>query len=250
MGQGHGSGDATSEGLSQATGQIDDHGQFDSETEEGRAPRVLRGPQRVTKEEVEEHEVTHTPYRAWCRYCVRGRGRNAPHARGKDGKDTKTPRISLDYFFMSSVDEAASSNPLLVMLDESTGEKYARAVGQKGLGMEGAMDWLIKDLSDELKSWGHAGGEGGHILVKTDGERSIKAVREALAQYHGGKVVPDVPPCGESQSNGAIEEAGKKVREYARVLKEHVEDKAQIQLGSADTLISWIIRWSAMICSR
>ena len=243
------------EGLSQATGQ-DVHGEAIGERaehsgagEEGRAPNVLRGPTRVSRREIEEHELTHTPYRSWCRYCVRGRARNAPHRRSEEDRN-KTPRISMDYFFMSTVDEAASSNPLLVVLDESTGEKYARAVGQKGLGSEGGMDWLVKDISDELKSWGHAGGEGGHILIKTDGERSILAVRDALAQYHGGKVVPETPPRGESQSNGAIEEAGKTVREYARVLKEHVEDKAQIQLASTDVLVMWMIRWSAMLLSR
>ena len=41
------------------------------------------------------------------------------------------PRISLDYFFMGKEDERAHENPLIVMIDEETEEKYARAVGQK-----------------------------------------------------------------------------------------------------------------------
>ena len=97
------------------------------------------------------------------------------------------PRISLDYFFMSKADEAAHENPLVVMLDEATGEKYARAVGRKGLGAQGEMDWLIKDMAEELRAWGHTGGDNGHIILKSDGERAIVAVREALARYHGGK---------------------------------------------------------------
>ena len=258
----------TREGLSQATGEEIVHGHGRAEggragkveelnegpdedgLEEGRNPRVPRAPPRVSREEREAHEITHTPYRSWCHYCVRGRGRNSPHVREKEKDSLEIPRISLDYFFVSSGDEAASDNPILVMLDESTGEKWARAVGQKGLGVDGNMDWLIKDLSEELKSWGHAGGEGGHIILKTDGEPAIIAVREALARYHGGKVVQEGPPRGESQSNGAVEEAGKTVREYARVLKEHVEDKAKIKLSTADVLVNWLIRWSAMICSR
>ena len=39
----------------------------------------------------------------------------------------------------------------LVMVDESTGEKYARVVTSKGAaGAE--MDWLVIDMSKELKS--------------------------------------------------------------------------------------------------
>ena len=37
------------------------------------------------------------------------------------------------------------------MKDESTGNRYLRAVGHKGV--EG-MDWLVEDLHEELESWG------------------------------------------------------------------------------------------------
>ena len=67
-------------------------------------------------------------------------------------------------------------NPMLVMVDEATGERYARAVGHKGLGQGGEQDWLIKDMSEELKTWGHAGGQTGHIILKSDGESSIVTI--------------------------------------------------------------------------
>ena len=41
---------------------------------------------------------------------------------------------------------------------------------------------------------GAHGGSGGNIIVKTDGEASIVALREALAKYHGGVVTPETPP--------------------------------------------------------
>ena len=151
---------------------------------------------------------------------------------------------------MSKADEEAHRNPLLVMVDEETGEKYARAVGRKGVGEMGEMDWLIKDASEELKSWGHAGGEGGELILKCDGERAIVGLRDAIARYHGGRVVPEQPAKSESQSNGAAEEAGKSVREFVRVLKEQVEGKAAVSLEPGDAMILWMVRWSAMLCSR
>ena len=53
------------------------------EGEEGRTSVGIRAPQKVSKEQREEHERTHTPYRGWCPYCVKGRGRNTPHMRTK-----------------------------------------------------------------------------------------------------------------------------------------------------------------------
>ena len=70
----------------------------------------------------------------------------------------KVPRINFDYFFFSHEEEQANQNPMIVMVDEETGEKYARCVSQKGLGEDGELDWLIADMLAELKSWGHQGG--------------------------------------------------------------------------------------------
>ena len=42
----------------------------------------------------------------------------------------------------------ASEHPSLVMVDEETGNKYMRMVDQKGLGKEGEMAWIIKDMHE------------------------------------------------------------------------------------------------------
>ena len=136
------------------------------------------------------------------------------------------------------------------MVDESTGEKYASAVEKKVIGEENEMEWLVKDMSEEMKSWGRQGGDEGHIILKSDGERSIVALRTALAKVHGGKVVPEDPLRGESQSNGTVEEAGKTVREFVRVRREHVQDKAEVELGASDVIVLWMVRWAAMMVSR
>ena len=44
----------------------------------------------------------------------------------------------------------ASDYPMMVMVDESTGNKYMRAVGHKGLGVDGDQSWLVKDMHQEL----------------------------------------------------------------------------------------------------
>ena len=83
----------------------------EAEGEEGRKPVAMRAPVQVTRAEREEHELTHTPFRAWCSHCVRGRGKNTPHLKKRGDEDRgRAPRISFDYFFMSWEDEVAHKN--------------------------------------------------------------------------------------------------------------------------------------------
>ena len=78
---------------------------------------------------------------------------NAQHRKKPDKdaekKEAEVPHVSMDYFFMSKSDENAKENPVLVMVDEETGEKYARAVGRKGVGERGR---------DGLVDQGYGGG--------------------------------------------------------------------------------------------
>ena len=168
----------------------------------------------------------------------------------EDKENPEVPRVSIDYFFMSDEDEKAHANPIMMMVDEGTGEKYARAVGMKGLGSDGRMDWLVKDISAELKMWGHTGGDGSTLILKCDNENAIKVVRDAVSKFHGGRVVPEGPAKNESQSNGVIEEAGKTVREFTRVLKDQLEVEAGMKVKPGDLITQWMIRWAAMLCSR
>ena len=42
----------------------------------------------------------------------------------------------------------------------------------------------------------------GRLILKSDGEWSIKAPKDALGRYHGGIIILEVSACGESQTNG------------------------------------------------
>ena len=52
----------------------------------------------------------------------------------------------------------ASEHPMMVMVDESTGNKYMISVDHKGLSGDSDHRRLIKDMHQELKSWGYPGG--------------------------------------------------------------------------------------------
>ena len=111
------------------------------------------------------------------------------------------------------------------------------------------MDWLLEDISDTLKSWGHAGGTGGEIILKSDGEPALLAVRSAVMKYHGGIIIAGGPAKGEKAENGLIEEAGKTIREFVCTFISQIEYGIDDRLEPDLDIIPWIVRWSAICYS-
>ena len=58
----------------------------------------MKDPKLPSEEEIQEHSLTHLPFRSWCRHCVRGRGVEAAHCKSK-GEGGAIPEFSLDFAF-------------------------------------------------------------------------------------------------------------------------------------------------------
>ena len=113
-------------------------------------------------------------------------------------------------------------------------------VSSKGVGdstPQSEQSWLIQDMSDELKSWGHSGGPNSSLILKCDSEPAIKSIRDTLGKFHGGQIIPEHPPKGESAANGRVEQAGQVIRGVLRVYKEAIEEKAETILKDDDAVI-------------
>ena len=62
--------------------EIDEQDDEEEQTQsEGVAPKVARDPGRPTAQDRTAHEVTHVPYRSWCKHCVRGRAKGRQRRR-------------------------------------------------------------------------------------------------------------------------------------------------------------------------
>ena len=70
-------------------------------------------PGKPTDQQIEEHRMTHLPFRSWCRWCVLGRGRGLQH-RVRPG--SLVPIVGMDYFFLTSA--GAKLRDELEMSDE------------------------------------------------------------------------------------------------------------------------------------
>ena len=101
-----------------------------------------------------------------------------------------------------------------------------------------------------MKSWEHAGGTGGEVIMKSDGEPAILALKNAVMQYHGGVCIPEQPGKGEKAENGLVEEAGKTIREYICTLLSQIERGVDDVIPLDSNIIHWIARWAAICYSR
>ena len=85
-----------------------------------------------TQEEIDEHEVSHYPWRAWCSCCVRGAAPYDPHYGVQDRKLTR-PTLCTDYSFLSSSgQETEGTMPILNIKDLVTKRVAMEVVPRKG----------------------------------------------------------------------------------------------------------------------
>ena len=87
------------------------------------SPPLIKAPQQPTREEWEQHQTTHTPYRSWCPHCAAARlVRRNHHKKGRaahivpdiDGNAKGPIKISIDYMYLhdrKSQSDEMSWNP-------------------------------------------------------------------------------------------------------------------------------------------
>ena len=99
------------------------------EEEEARRPKGLSEPRKPSLKEIEEHNLTHLPFRNWCPYCVQGGAPNRNHV--KLGEVIREiPHISCDYCFMGDRED---DETLIIQVakDDESKSVFVHAVPRK-----------------------------------------------------------------------------------------------------------------------
>ena len=106
----------------------------EDEESEARIPRMLKDPKKPSSKEVEQHNLTHIPFRDWCPFCVQGGAPNKNHSRQGDN-EYGLPHIACDYCFMGDKEEEETL-VIQVARDIESKSIFAHAVPRKGLSHE------------------------------------------------------------------------------------------------------------------
>ena len=122
-----------------------------------------------TRQEREQHELTHHPDRSWCNHCVRGKAKEDHHRKSKnEPEERRIPLIAFDCCFLGKGDESA--NPILVSKDEESKAMKGFWCNEKGWG-DGSSVKTLKQLVDE--SWGR-----NRSFLKADKEVPLREIRK------------------------------------------------------------------------
>ena len=97
-----------------------------------RAPKKMQDPKVPRREEIDEHNKLHLPYRSWCRHCVRGRRRAVAHEKAKE--EDVTPAVHFDFFFMGKEGEAGKTLPVAAVKERASEMLMASVVPRKTTG--------------------------------------------------------------------------------------------------------------------
>jgi hypothetical protein len=201
-----------------------------------RAPRKLQDPHAPSSAEVDQHWMTHLPYRSWCAVCTKAKGKSLPHSR-QDPKDRAVPEIHVDYCFMG--ERETEMLTILVMKDRDSRMLGAAVVPRKGTTGRYAADEVI-DFIREL------GCTAVPVTLKSDQEPAIIALLDEVVRRRAAvQTFIEHSPVGESQSNGVVERGVLSIEGQVRILKLSLEARMQIPIPDSHPILMWLAKFAA-----
>lgn len=236
-----------------------DHAQDDDEEEEARRQRSARDPGEPTREEREEHDLTHIPFRPWCEACIRGKGKRKPSLRIAGAYSlSHSCRVRMDYAYLTEDVEvsagdhgeeesskAESTMTMLVVQESQYRSVWSYAVESKGT----ADDWVPIQIMEDLET---IGVKNEKIVLKSDQETAIVDLVKEIARLRESDFGTSIEhsAVGESDSNASVERAIQDVEGQIRTLKAGLEAKIAQKIRLANPIVPWMIRHAAALITR
>ena len=233
----------------------DDDQEREEVVAQGERARPLPQPRLPSRREVQEHELTHIPYRSWCVHCVRGAGRSDAHRRrarqDEEEREQHMTTWCIDHAFMidngdlctkeemERVGWSETSDTVWVSEDLATGGIRAHLVSAKGNGDP----WIAGKIKDDIEEFGYGGAP---VRIKSDQEPAIVDVQRAVIAKRGNApTIPVNSPVGDSQYNGRVENAIKKVRNMLKTSPSSLESRWGVRVARDHPVYLWVFEWAA-----
>ena len=230
----------------------------DANDNTGWQPPMVAASLQPIKQEWLRHQLAHTPYARWCRHCSSARAvRNNHQSAAKRARlvpDTDDSvegpvKISMDYMYMheriGKYAEPKWSPPYLVVVEHRYGRVWAYQTPNKGPQEESC--WLPGNL---FQDWDDSGFKELRVRLKTDQEPAMIKLQEAIQQLRSKEVLLVNSPFGESESNGRVENAIRRIQEKTRVLRRQLEENIKRRIPDTSPIMAWLVRWAAELLSK
>ena len=218
---------------------------FEPGEPEAQRPKAVPIPKAPSKQEREEHEVTHLPYRAWCEFCTRSRARESPHykasAETKAKRHGGIPVVEADYAFVHDAGDKHNKITLITMVDCNSGAVLTTVATKKGTD-----PFVERSILKSLENWGRTG----DLVIQTDKEYGPIEVVRKIASKREGKTIIRQTPKKSKQSNAIVERMHQTVEGLMRTHKEVIEVKTGYKVHANAALTSWIVRHAGFLQTR
>ena len=203
--------------------------------------RKMLDPRRPAKQEVEDHELFHLPYRNWCPDCVRAKGKELDHR-----KSLEEPRglseYSFDYCFPG--DEFGYKLTILSGKEKVTGMNFATAVPTKGASGKFASDKTVEFMEE-------VGDKATKVIIKSDQEPSITyLVNDVVATRPEGQTCIEESPVKSSGSNGRVERGIQGLEGQVRVMLLALEGRLGKSLSAREPIVNFMPEYAAYLLNR
>ena len=218
-----------------------------------RVPKPVADVKGPTQWERMTHDITHIPYRPWCRFCVEGRGKSRYHSRHLEDRSNEKPVVSMDFASLGpretivyegeETPEMAHAQlvPFLGLKDRVT-----KALASISIPTKSASDTYARDeCLRHLEEWGRA-----EIVMRCDKEGAIKDLRRSIveARVHG-TAVEDCPR-DEHQANGDIENGIGMIGGQIRTMRAALRYKLGVDVDHRTPVTRFLVDYAGALITR
>ena len=229
--------------------------------------KVAPSPIQPSQADIEEHRLTHVPYRSWCPECVEGRGLGEQRGRHA-GRTHEIPVVGIDYFYIT--EHGLQTRSELTFAEDNEGDKLLTDARRKGDIVKCLVircyesknvfahvvpckgddeDKFVANLAVEDLTWlGHV-----KLILKSDQEKALATLITRTVDILRFKV-EDLESLSteqsqkyDSQANGATEVGIRSVRGLFRSVKLCLQRRIGKALPAQHPLTSWLLEHTCLL---
>ena len=166
-----------------------------------REVKRIQNPVKPSQSTVDEHSITHLPFRSWRPQCVMGRGKEMPHLRAAG--DGGLPEVHFDFFFLGP--EGKPGETIAILCGRG---RHCRLTMSVAVPIKRTGTYISRRVIAFLCEIGL---DHYDINAKNDNEPALIAIANEVSKIRaaggGGKFIPENNFTGDMKSNGMIERA-------------------------------------------
>ena len=205
--------------------------------------KEFKSPDQPTPQERAEHNLTHLPFRSWCKQCIQNKSKS--DARPRQQRNSRAPVVQFDFCYFKSLGEQKTA-PILTGIDVETGMAMAVVVSNKTQDF----NYHVQCIQSFLMECGRVQAVLSNTVVQSDQEEHLISLLKSTAAKLENNITVRQSPGYPSQSQGSVERFHRTLMGQVRTLKAQLETNYDISITSQRPIIPWLVRHAVYLLNR